>query len=160
MTLRLVVVHHNAKFGYKRLQTNTQPSGNKYVSRALHPSPLKTPQCFSLIDDHLYSAILRSLEQTHCARMWFYMSDWLFIARFFFFFLYPPKWCTYSAGMAGATWNCSRLGASSVYTIQPRSMSLHANHIRKVYACLAVTCHLHFWQNDRDRLRATAVSLF
>ena len=28
-----------------------------------------------LVDDRLYSAILRSLEQTHCARMWFYMSD-------------------------------------------------------------------------------------
>ena len=28
----------------------------------------------------------------------------------------------------------------------------------KVYACLAVTCHLHFWQNDRDLLRATAVT--
>ena len=28
-----------------------------------------------LIDDHLYSTILRSLEQTHCARLWFYMSD-------------------------------------------------------------------------------------
>ena len=28
-----------------------------------------------LIDDHLCSAILRSLEQTHCARMWCYMSD-------------------------------------------------------------------------------------
>ena len=27
------------------------------------------------IDDRLYSAILRSREQTHCARMWFYMSD-------------------------------------------------------------------------------------
>ena len=24
--------------------------------------------------------------------------------------------------------------------------------------CLAVTCHLHFWQNDRDILRATAVT--
>ena len=24
--------------------------------------------------------------------------------------------------------------------------------------CLAVTCHLHFWQNDRDLLRATAVT--
>ena len=24
------------------------------------------------------------------------------------------------------------------------------SHIRKVYACLTVTCHLHFWQNDRD----------
>ena len=76
-----------------------------------------------LIDDHLYSTILRSLEQTHCARLWFYMSDKLFIARFF---EYPPKWCTYSAGMAGATWNCSHLGTSSVYAIQPCTMSLHA----------------------------------
>ena len=32
------------------------------------------------------------------------------------------------------------------------------SHIHKVYACLAVTCHPHFWQNDRDRLRATAVT--
>ena len=31
-------------------------------------------------------------------------------------------------------------------------------HIRKVYACLAVTCHLHFWQNDRDFLRVTVVT--
>ena len=26
-----------------------------------------------------------------------------------------------------------------------------------VCACLGVTCHLHFWQNDRGLLRATAV---
>ena len=33
------------------------------------------------------------------------------------------------------------------------------SHIRKVYACLAVTCRLHFWQNDRDLLlRATVVT--
>ena len=35
------------------------------------------------------------------------------------------------------------------------------SHIRKVYACLATapyTCHLHFWQNDRDFLRATVVT--
>ena len=31
------------------------------------------------------------------------------------------------------------------------------SHIRKVIAYLAVTCHLHFWQNDRGLLRATAV---
>ena len=37
-------------------------------------------------------------------------------------------------------------------------MSLHAKHIHKVYACLAVTCHLRFWQNDRGLLRATAVT--
>ena len=32
------------------------------------------------------------------------------------------------------------------------------SHIRKVYACLSVNCHLHFWQNDRGLLRATAVT--
>ena len=32
------------------------------------------------------------------------------------------------------------------------------SHMRKVYACLAVTCHLHFSQNDRDLLRPTVVT--
>ena len=32
------------------------------------------------------------------------------------------------------------------------------SHIRKVDACLAVTCHLRFWQNDRGLLHATAVT--
>ena len=32
------------------------------------------------------------------------------------------------------------------------------SHIRKVCVCLAVTCHLRFWQNDQGLLRATAVT--
>ena len=32
------------------------------------------------------------------------------------------------------------------------------SHIRMVHACLAVTCQLHFCQNDRNLLRATAVT--
>ena len=55
MTFQLMVVNHNTRFGYKRLQTNTQPSGNKYVSRALHPSPLKTPQCFPFSSKIIHS---------------------------------------------------------------------------------------------------------
>ena len=31
------------------------------------------------------------------------------------------------------------------------------SHIRKVYVRLAVTYHLHFWQNDQDLLRAAVV---
>ena len=31
-------------------------------------------------------------------------------------------------------------------------------HIRTAHAWLAATYHLHFWQNDRDLLRATAVT--
>ena len=34
----------HTKFGYKRLSTNAQPTGNKYLSHALQPSPPKTPQ--------------------------------------------------------------------------------------------------------------------
>ena len=26
------------------------------------------------------------------------------------------------------------------------------SHIRRVHACLAVTCHLHFWQNATARI--------
>ena len=37
-------------------------------------------------------------------------------------------------------------------------MSLHAKPHTYVYACLAVTFHQDFWQNDRDLLRATAVT--
>ena len=58
--------------------------------------------------------------------------------------------------MAGATWNCCHLGTSSVYSIQP--CHFMQSHIRYMYVYLAVTCHLHFWQNDRDLLRATAVT--
>ena len=32
------------------------------------------------------------------------------------------------------------------------------SHIHKVYACLAVTCHLRFWQNGWGLLRAAVVT--
>ena len=52
------------------------------------------------------------------------------------------------------------VSALSVYTIQPCTMTRHfmQSHIRRVHACWAVTRHLHCWQNDRDLLRATAVT--
>ena len=61
--------------------------------------------------------------------------------------------------MTGATWNCCHLGAHSAYTIQPCTTSRHfmQKHIRVVRACLAVTCHLQFWQNHQDLLQATVV---
>ena len=32
------------------------------------------------------------------------------------------------------------------------------SHMRKVHACLAVTFHLYFWQNDRGLLRDTVIT--
>ena len=94
-----------------------------------------------LIDDHLYSAILRSLEQTHCARLWFYMSYKLFIAHFLnihqsgvltaLAWLVPHETAAISAQVL-----CTPYNHASCHFMQ--------SHIRKVYASLAVTCHLHW----------------
>ena len=69
-------------------------------------------------------------------------------------FEYPPKWLQFCLIV-------TLLVPRSVYTIQPcTSLQCHfiQSHIGRVYVCLAVTCHLHFWQNDRNILRATAVT--
>ena len=61
--------------------------------------------------------------------------------------------------MACAARNCCRLCAFCLCTPYNHApCHFMQSYIRKVYACLAVTCHLHFWQNDRDLLRATAVT--
>ena len=59
--------------------------------------------------------------------------------------------------MAGAMWNCCRLSASSVYTTRPQCHFIQS-HRGRVHVCLAVTCHLHVWQNDWDCFCATAVT--
>ena len=46
-------------------------------------------------------------------------------------------------------------------TIQPcTSLQCHfvSSYVRKMHVCLAVACRLHFWQNDQDLVRATAVT--
>ena len=106
-------------------------------------------------DDCFYTALLSALEQTHCARMWFYLSDKLFIARFFNIHrsgvLTAPAWLVpHETAAVSAQVLCAPYNHAPCHFIQ--------SHIRKVYACLAVTCHLHFWQNDRDLLHAAAVT--
>ena len=57
-------------------------------------------------------------------------------------------------------WNCCHLGTCSGYTMQPcTSLQCEARHAEctKVM-CLAVICHLHFWQNDWNLLHATTVT--
>ena len=110
---------------------------------------------YIIIIDRFYIALFSALEQTQCARMWFHMSDWLFIARFLnihrsgvltaLAWLVPHETAADSAQVL-----CTPYNHAPSHFMQ--------SHIRKVYACLAVTCHLHFWQNDRDLLSAAAVT--
>ena len=44
------------------------------------------------------------------------------------------------------------------HTTMHHVTSCKATNVRCIRVSLAVTCHLHFWQNDRDLLRATAVT--
>ena len=68
-----------------------------------------------------------------------------------------------SGVLTAPTWlvpcQTAAISAHFMYSIQPCTMSHHfmQSHIHKVHVCLAVTCHLHFWQKDRDFLGATAV---
>ena len=54
------------------------------------------------------------------------------------------------------------VSARSVYIIQPCTKPSRRNftqsHKRRVYACLAVTCHLHVWHSDRDPLHTAEVT--
>ena len=106
------------------------------------------------INDRFYIALFSALEQTHCACMWFYMSDKVFTARFWIFteVVYLQRWHGWCHMKLLPSWRvlCTPYSHAPCHFMQ--------SHIRKVYACLAVTCHLHFWQNDRDLLRATAVT--
>ena len=86
------------------------------------------------------------------------LHEWLayFIARFFFFIstevVYLQRW----HGWCLMTLLPSRRVLCTPYNHAPYHFM--QSHIREVHACLAVTCHLHFWQSDRGLLRATAVT--
>ena len=103
--------------------------------------------------DRFYIALFSALEQTHCARMWFYMTEYLFIARFWISteVVYLQRWY----GWCHMKLLQSRRVLSTPYNHAPSHF--RQSHKHKVYVCLAVTCHLHFWQNGRDLLRATLV---
>ena len=91
------------------------------------------------------------------------LREWLafYSAFIFYIFIYPPKWCT--TDIAVLTWlvphETAAISAQVLCTPYNHApCHFMQSHIRKVYTCLAVTCHLHFWQNDRDLLRAAAVT--
>ena len=92
--------------------------------------------------------------------MQLWMSDCSFIPCYAFSNVHQ-KWCTYSAFrlLHGAMWNCCHLGTHYLCTPHT-SLQCHfiQSHIGRVHVCLAVTWHLHFWQNDWDLVHATVVT--
>ena len=83
---------------------------------------------------------------THYARMWFHMSDQLFMVHFWIStaVVYLQHWHGWCHMKLLPSW-CV---LCTPYNHAPRFFM--QSDIHKVHACLAITCHLHFWQDDRD----------
>ena len=99
----------------------------------------------------LFSALLSRLTALTCGSAWVTS----FIARFLNInrsgVLTVLAWLVpHATAAVSAQVQCTPYNHAPCHFMQ--------SHIRKVYACLAVTCHLHFWQNDCDLLRATVVT--
>jgi len=102
----------------------------------------------------LYSAILR--PQADSLRLHVILHEWIaFYSPLFLIsteVVYLQRW----HGWCHMKLLPSRRVLCTPYNHAP--CHFRQSHIRKVNACLAVTCHQHFWQNDRDLLRAIAVT--
>ena len=93
----------------------------------------------------------------------------MFIARFFFTSKYPPKWCTYSAGMAGATCNCCRLSAFCVHrTTMHHVTSCKAAYVMSMrvlslvvffFFFLRITAVTRGWNGYRNKSQHRKVTL-
>ena len=86
--------------------------------------------------------------------MWFCMSDQLFKAHFWLSIevVYLQRW----HGWRHMKLLPSRCVLCAPYNHEPCHFMW--SHIHNVHAYLAVTCHLHFWQNHWGLLHATVVT--
>ena len=104
----------------------------------------------------LYSAILCS--QADSLHSHVILHEWIaFYSAFFFFWIstevvYLQRW----HGWCHKKLLPSRHVLCTPYNHAP--CHFVQSHICKVCVCLAVTCHLHFWQNDLGLLHATVVT--
>ena len=111
--------------------------------------------------DRYYTALFSTLKQTHCGLV---ACDYRRAAVAFYSAFWSSTRIVYLQHCLVVTWlvphETAAILAHSVYAIQLCIMSHHfaQSHICRVYACLAVTCHLHFQQNDQDPLLAPVVT--
>ena len=108
-----------------------------------------------IVVDGFCVALFSTLEHTHWALV-ACVSEWVTVAFKSEFWISTEV--VYLQHCLIVTWLVPR--ETAAVSIQWCTVSRHfmLSHIRRVHACLAVTCNLHFWQNGRDLLRATAVT--
>ena len=116
------------------------------ICQALHLE--MSSKCF-------YMALFYVSDQTDCTLVVF-NSEWVIAALHSVFWL-SPKWLKHCLVV---TWLVPRETAAVSAHVLCTTAQIHfiRSHIRRVHVCLAVSCHLPFWQNGRDLLRFIAVT--
>ena len=101
----------------------------------------------------LHCAILRSQADSLCSHVilheWIAFYSGFFISTKVVYLQHWHGWC-HKKLLPSRRILCTPYNHAPCHFMQ--------SHIRKVYECLAVTCHLRFWQNDWGLLRATVVT--
>ena len=89
MNIRLASLQYNTTLLHLhdvhllKISPNKKKLAKQSNIRCVKEHPVRiTFTSFRRYIDRLYIALFSALEQTHCARMWFYISEQLFIARF------------------------------------------------------------------------------
>ena len=131
----------------------------------LHPHPPKS-HFLTFYTDTARAALL-VVAFARVRGLWENVRQFIPRLRFFFFFLVEISSCALiplfrpgSVYTGSASWDdCDRVFPDELRVSSFPDSSAHSDFVEsRVYACLGVTCHLHFWQNERDLLRATAVT--
>ena len=104
----------------------------------------------------LFSALLSRLTVLACGSTWVTS----FIARFVVVCFLISTEVVYFTALAWLVPHETAAISAQVLCTPYNHAPCHfmQSHIHKVYACLAVTCHLHSWQNDQGLLHATVVT--
>ena len=107
------------------------------------------PQTGNIITYHFYIMLFSAVEQTHCAlgACDSGICGWLSLALVVVIWLVPCETAAVSAHVL-----CTPYNHAPAYGVTSFKVTCSA------YVCLAVTCHLHFWQNNWDLLCATVVT--
>ena len=116
-----------------------------------------------IIIDRFCIALFSALEQTHCAHV---ACDFQGVIVYILYrvFLISTEVVYWQRSLVVAWLVLRETAAVSAqvlctpFTHAPVYSYFNQIHTGRVHVCLAVTCHLHFWQNDRDLPRAAAVT--
>ena len=145
---------------------STSPINTMYCHTFVHwltKKRLWVTVAIIIIIDHLYMVLFSALEQTPCTPV---LCDSGRVTVAFRIALKklknPPKLCNDSDIWLCGWCHMKLLPSQPTFCVHHTTMRQFSHfiwsNICSVHVCSAVTCHLHFWQNDWDLLCATAVT--